>query len=234
MRFLFSIIIILLSVYCSGTKKSLKIDAPVYPDWIQNRPLSNDYFIGIAKALKNDSDYSSIAKQNALIDLSSEISVKLSSASIFHQVDKGDRYREDYQSLIEMESQKDLEGYDLVATWENEKEYWLYYKLSKSKWAEIRSERKNKAINEAYSYYKLALDYQLQENVPSAVNYAVKALDVLRLYMDGVLRHPDLEYPIDVYCFELLSNIYNSISYESELLGYQFLFYLYPYLMNLI
>ena len=216
MRFLFSILVILLSVSCSGTKKSVKIDAPVYPDWIQNRPLSNDYYIGIAKALKNKSDYSSIAKQNALMDLSSEISVKLSSASIFHQVDKGDRYREDYQSLIEMESQKDLEGYDLVATWENEKEYWLYYKLSKSKWAEIRSERKNKAINEAYSYYKLALDYQLQENVPSAVNYAVKALDVLSLYMDGVLRHPDLEYPIDVYCFELLSNVYNSISYESE------------------
>ena len=42
-----------------------------------------------------------------------------------------------------MESQKDLEGYDLVSTWEDEKEYWLYYKLSKSKWAEIRSERKN-------------------------------------------------------------------------------------------
>ena len=83
MRFLFSILVILLSVSCSWTKKSVKIDAPVYPDWIQNRPLSNDYYIGIAKALKNKSDYSSIAKQNALMDLSSEISVKLS-LSLIH------------------------------------------------------------------------------------------------------------------------------------------------------
>ena len=71
--------------------------------------MSNDYYIGIAKALKKNADYSSIAKQNALMDFS-EIS-KLSSASIFHQVDKGDRYREDYQSLIEIKSHKDLEGY---------------------------------------------------------------------------------------------------------------------------
>ena len=216
MRYLFSILIVLLSVSCSVTKKSVNSDLPVYPDWIENRPISNDYYIGIAKVFKNKFDYSSIAKQNALIDLSSEISVKLSSASIFHQVDQGDRYREDYQSLIEMETQKDLEGYDLVATWENEKEYWIYYKLSKSKWAKIRSERKNKAVNEAYSYYKLAIDYQLQQNLSLAVNYAVKALDVLKSYMDGVLMHPDLGYPIDVCCFELLSNLYNSISYESE------------------
>lgn len=97
MRYLFSILIVLLSVSCSVTKKSVNSDLPVYPDWIENRPISNDYYIGIAKVFKNKFDYSSIAKQNALIDLSSEISVKLSSASIFHQVDKGDRYREDYQ-----------------------------------------------------------------------------------------------------------------------------------------
>ena len=130
MRFLFSIIVVLLFASCSGPKKTLKVDEPVYPNWISNRPLSGDYYIGIAKALKKSPDYSAVAKQNALMDLSSEISVKLSSESIFHQVDKGDSYREDYQSLIQMESQKDLEAYDLVASWENDKEYWLYYPVS--------------------------------------------------------------------------------------------------------
>ena len=216
MRVLFLIIVGCFLVSCVGMKQTTEERHSGYPNWIVNRPLNDQFYIGIGKSLKKDPDYTSIAKKNALMDLSSEISVKLSSTSIFHQVDKGDSYREDYQSLIEMESQKDLEGYDLMATWENDKEYWLYYKLSKSKWAEIRSERKNKAINEAYSYYKLVLDYQLQENVPLAVNYAVKALDVLKLYMDGVLMHPNLEYPIDVYCFEFLSKVYNSISYESE------------------
>jgi len=217
MRVLFSILITLLFISCSGTKQTVQIDEPVYPNWISNRPLSGDYYIGIAKALKNSIDYTSVAKQNALMDLSSEISVKLSSESIFHQVDKGDSYREDYQALIRMESQKDLEAYDLVASWETDKEYWLYYKLSKSKWAEIRAERKQKAVNEAYSYYKLALEKQLKEDVPSAVHFAVKALDVIKLYMNESVRHPDLEYPLDVYCFEFLADIHNSITYESEL-----------------
>ena len=216
MRFLFSIIVVLLFSSCSGSKKTLKVEELVYPNWISNRPLSGDYYIGIAKALKNDDNYLAVAKQNALMDLSSEISVKLSSSSIFHQVDKGDNYREDYQALIRMESQKDLEAYDLVASWENDKEYWLYYQLSKYKWAEIRAERKQKAIDEAYSYYKLALEKELKEDLPSAVHFAVKALDVLKLYMNESVRHTDLEYPLDVYCFEFLTNIYNSITSSFE------------------
>ena len=47
----------------------------------------------------------------ALTDLSSEISVLLSSESIFHKVDKGSSYREDYQSLI----QQSLLGLDLIS-----------------------------------------------------------------------------------------------------------------------
>ena len=66
MRFLFSILIVLLSVSCSSTKKSVKSDLPIYPDWIINRPMSNDYYIGIAKVFKNKFDYYSIAKKNAL------------------------------------------------------------------------------------------------------------------------------------------------------------------------
>ena len=217
MRVLFSIIVTLIIASCSGVKQTVQIDKPDYPNWISNRPLSDEYYIGIAKALKNNADYPFQAKQNALMDLSSEISVKLSSESIFHQVDKGDSYREDYQALIQMESQKDLEAYDLVASWEDEKEYWLYYKLSKLKWKELRAERKQKAVNEAYTYYKLAIEKQLMEDVSSALHYAVKALDALKLYMNESVRHPDLEYPLEVYCFEFLADIHNSITYESEL-----------------
>ena len=149
---LFSTIIL---VSCGGANK-IVTEAPIYPNWISSRPISNEFYIGIAKSSKANADYQSIAKQNALLDLSSEISVKLSSESIFHQVDKGDSYREDYQSLIHIESQKNLEAYTLLASWENEKEYWLYYQLSKSEWNQLRIERKQKALNQAYNYYKLA------------------------------------------------------------------------------
>ena len=202
---------------CGVSKQVETIELVEYPEWIQTRPFSSDYYIGIAKAQKSLGDYQAIAKQNALMDLSSEISVKLSSESIFHQVDKGDTYREDYQSLIQIESQKDLEGYDLVGSWENEKEYWLYYQLSKSDWVKIRAERRKKAIDEAYSYYKLAEKYLVDEDMPSSVHYAVKALDALKLYMNEPLIHPDLEFRLDVFCFQFLAEAHSTIDYEVEL-----------------
>ena len=100
---------------CTGSKE-VSSPEPVYPNWVSNRPFSSDFYIGIAKALKSNPDYQALAKQNALADLSSEISVKLSSESIFHQIDKGDTYREEYQALIQVESNKKLEGYTSVAS----------------------------------------------------------------------------------------------------------------------
>ena len=104
MRYLFVYCLVFLAS-CGGVKE-IPLEESTYPQWITNRPISSDTYVGIGKALKNTEDYRAIGKQNALTDLSSEISVLLSSESIFHQVDKGDSYREDYQSLIQVESKK--------------------------------------------------------------------------------------------------------------------------------
>jgi len=217
MRYLLAVLFVFTLASCTASKKSKHVETPVYPEWVSSRPISTGYYIGLAKASKRNPDFQAIAKQSALLDLSSEISVKLSSESIFHQVDKGDSYREEYQSLIQVESQKDLEGYTLVASWENDDEYWLYYQLSKTEWARIRTERKQKAIDEAYTYYQLAEKYLVEENTISSIHYAVKALDALKLYMNESLRHPYLEFPLDVFCFQFLADAHKSISYEVEL-----------------
>ena len=216
MRCLSVLLFVFILASCTGPKNVTVAESPTSPEWATSRPISADYYIGIAKSSKSNADYQSVAKQNALVDLSSEISVKLSSESIFHQVDKGDSYREDYQSLIQIESHKNLEGYTLVASWENDKEYWLYYQLSKTEWARIRAERKQKAIDEAYTYYQLAEKYLVEENTVSSIHYAVKALDALKLYMNEPLMHTELEYPLDVYCFQFLAEVHSSIIYEVD------------------
>jgi len=202
-------------VGCSGVKE-VGLPEVVYPNWISNRPVSSAHYIGIAKASKQTSDYQAIAKQNALADLSSEISVTLSSASIFHQIDKGETYREDYQALIQVESQKQLEGYRLVDSWESESEYWMYYQLSKANWDRITAERKQKAIAQCYSYYTLALTNLEEGNVAASVTHAVKALDAVKIYLNESVLHTDLDEPLDALCFQLLAEIQRSISYTLE------------------
>ena len=113
MKHFFVLFSLLIFASCSGIKQ-ISSDDITYPNWISSRPISNDYYIGIAKSSKLQPDYEAIAKQNSLADLSSEISVNLSSESIFHQVDKGDSYREEYQALIQVESKKNLEIVDLT------------------------------------------------------------------------------------------------------------------------
>ncbi len=204
---------LLVLVSCTGIKE-LPTNIVDYPSWITSRPIASFYYIGIAKSSKSNPDYQAIAKQNALLDLSSEISVILSSESIFHQVDKGNTYREEYQSLVQIESQNNLEGYTMVASWEDETEYWLYYQLSISEWDLIRVKRKNKAIEDAYTYYKLAKKYEAENKFVSSVHYAIKGLDLLKLYMNEPLAHAELAQPIDVLCLQFLSDAYDSIDYK--------------------
>ena len=202
-------------VGCSGVKEVV-LPEVVYPNWISSRPISSLSYIGIAKAPKRSSDYQAIAKQNALADLSSEISVTLSSASIFHQIDKGETYREEYQALIQVESQKQLEGYTLVDSWESESEYWMYYQLFKADWDRITAERKQKAIAQCYRFYKLALSNLEEGNVVASVTHAIKALDAVKIYLNESVLHSDLDEPLDALCFQLLAEIHNSLSYTLE------------------
>ena len=202
-------------VGCSGVKE-VGLPEVVYPNWISSRPISSAFYIGIAKASKQTSDYQAIAKQNALADLSSEISVTLSSASIFHQIDKGETYREEYQALIQVESQKQLESYTLVDSWESESEYWMYYQLSKTNWDRITTERKQKAIAQCYRFYKLALTNLEEGNVVASVTHAVKALDAVKIYLNESVLHSDLDEPLDALCFQLLAEIQSSLTYTLE------------------
>lgn len=213
---IFSLIVILF-VSCSGTKDVSVLEKPDYPNWILERPINSDYYIGIARGLKTTKNYQFVAKQNALLDLSSEISVTLNSESLFHQVDNDNGYREDYEAFIQIESQKNLEAYDLFLTWENENEYWLYYRLSKSKWDEITNDRKQKAIDDSYSYLKIAKNKYQEEDLISAIYFSVKALDALKLFMNEPLFHKDINGSIDKFCLEFIVSIYDSISFSSSL-----------------
>lgn len=199
---------------CTSSQQVQEIQSVIKPSWVLSRPISESNYIGIAKASKASNDYQSIAKKNALMDLSSEISVRISSESIFHQVDKGESYRDEYQSLIQMESHKDLEGYKLVNSWEDENDYYLYYSLPKSLWEEIKVKRKQKSLEQAYSFYQLALESDPKNDFVNRVHYAIEALNKLKMHMHDLLNHPQLSKPIDILCFELLSEAHSLISFS--------------------
>ena len=107
------IIFAFLLVSC-GTQKEVVTEEPVAPrpSWVTSKPIDPGMYSGIGMAYKSaGADYIAIAKNNALNDLASEISVNISSSSLFYQIEQDDNLREEFQANTQLKSKENLEGY---------------------------------------------------------------------------------------------------------------------------
>lgn len=143
----------LLLAACGGGKKTVQtpVQQPIEqrPSWVGARPVADGYYIGIGMANKNRPDVLETAKKNALNDLASEISVKVEGNSLLYTLDRKNQFDETFTSSIRTSSDEQLEGFELVESWENPNEYWTYYRLSKAEHARIKAEKKAGAIRNA-------------------------------------------------------------------------------------
>ena len=155
------------------------------PKWITNRPVDNNYYIGIGKSnkLEFSTDYNQIAKNNALADIISEISVKISSNSILHQFEDNSGYKETYEAKIQMAVKDDIEGYEIIDSWEDKEEYWVYYRLSKADYQRKKRERLDRAKNLSKDFYEKAQEAEKEYDINNALIYYVKAFDAIKIYI---------------------------------------------------
>lgn len=156
------------------------------PKWVKNRPVSSEYYIGIAVVSKNVENYMQLAKNKALQDLASQISIKISSNSVLHQFEDNTGFKEEFESQVQTSLVQELEGYELVASWNNKrgKEYWEYYRLSKKQFALMQRLKLNKAKKIAQNYFEEAQEYEKKLNIIQALNYYIKAIDAVKKYLD--------------------------------------------------
>lgn len=75
-----------------------------------------------------------------------------------------------------------LEGYELVATWEDADNYWVYYQLSKSVYQEWKIQKKQQAISEAKNKYLQANKMLIDNLHVSAFQFYGEALSLLMPY----------------------------------------------------
>jgi hypothetical protein len=184
-------LLVLVLVSSCGSKKASVDDRP---SWVKTRPLSDTDYVGIAKSSKVQTPYKYIqlAKKNALVDLSSEISVNISSSSILSSVETPHGFAESYSSLIKSKTKNDLEGYELVSTYDTETEYWCYYKLNKAKYKRLRGEKKEIAVSKSLDLYKRSKISRKEGRLKSAIIFNIKAIEVVKDYWNE-----DIEVSLD-------------------------------------
>jgi hypothetical protein len=155
MRNIVLVLCCLLFVQCSGTKKTPVPPTPPpvpSPQWVTQRPVNSAYYIGIGSANKQfaGNDAMQAAKRNALQDMASEIEVNISSNSLLYTLEStGSGYKEDYKQTTKINTQMLLRDYEQVDVFENDKEVFVYYRLSKNAYQENRRREIAKAADYA-------------------------------------------------------------------------------------
>ena len=156
--------------------------APARPFWVGSRPVSDAYYVGVGLAAKARPDFQESSKKNALNDLASEISVRVEGNSLLYTLDRKTSFSESFTSNIRTSTSEQLEGFELVDTWENEHEYWTYYRLSKAEHARIKAERKQRAMDQATDLYARARTSLSEGDLKGAVAHDLRALLAIKDY----------------------------------------------------
>jgi hypothetical protein len=198
MRYIISTVMLLMFFGCSSGRKMSYVDLMKdAPEWAKRTPNTSGYYHGVGMATKGASqDFRERARQNALAEISGSISVTISSSSVLNQFEFDNTYSEYFRDNIRMSTQQQLEGFELVDNWENDQQYWVYYRLSKPKWTQVKQARIDKALATSISKYDQARLFGSEGKHADALRFYIRSVEDIRDFLgediqteiDGIQR----------------------------------------------
>lgn len=182
------------------------------PNWVSSRPNNGFKYVGIGVADKvRVSDYKTEAKQNALFDLASEIKVDINTNSVLHSVSTSNSFDQNFNSMIKLTNSDNIEGYTLVDTYENDKQYWVYYELDKSEYAKRKEQKKINTLTKAANLIAASFADEKNKNFSGALKKRIQAFGTLNPYLNEEINFdPTLSNGIK-NIFELTNLIQNQL-----------------------
>lgn len=174
----------------SASKSSLKSDLQkVKPAWLTAKPIQQGYFVGIGHGAKDGSNnYIQSAKKSALEDLVSEIKVNISSTSVLSQIDVNKEFQERYEQIIQTTAADEIEEFEQVEAWEDDKNYWVYYRLSKQRYKEIKDEQKRNAVSLGLDFFSKAKQAERNSEPVLALGFYYQGFRSIEKYLDEPIR----------------------------------------------
>ncbi len=183
--------LVLVSISCIWSCKSKQVAAPIAtapevkaPLWVSSRPNNGFKYVGIGVSDKQrSSSYQIEAKKNALYDLASEIKVDISTNSVLYTVQNNNQFNENFNSLIKLSNSDNIEGYTLIDSYENDKQYWVYYQLDKEEYAKQKALKKQQIVTKASNLIALSFNDEKNQDFSSSLKKRIQAFGVLTPYL---------------------------------------------------
>ena len=176
-------IIVFLLAGCSPKIQTPSAES-LKPSWLSGSANQEGYYTGIGHSTKTGSNnYVQAAKKSALDDLVSEIKVNVSSTSILNQTEVGKKLTEQYEQIIKTTAADEIEDFELVGSWEDATNYWVYYRLSVARYRQIKEEQKRNATILSKDFLLKGREEEKQSNRLQALSYYFQALRAVEKYL---------------------------------------------------
>jgi LPP20 lipoprotein len=170
---------------CSSKTAAVKPDLKnPKPEWLNEKPSEDIYYIGIGHSAKTaTNNYIQEAKKSALEDLVSDIKVEVSSSSILSQIDQNKSFQQKYQQIIQTKAADDITEFEQVDSWQDERNYWVYYRLSKQRYKEIKDAQKRDAVTLALDFFTKAKQSEKNQDVVEAMGFYFQGFRSIEKYL---------------------------------------------------
>ncbi len=180
-------LLFILALFGCSSQKQIAKEEPVVvapaPSWVVDRPMSSSYYVGVGSApITSGTQYMKTAKENALSDLASEIKVNVNSNSLLYTLERTNKFEQEYKETIQARSNLDLEGFELVDSYQDGKTYYTYYRLDKAEYARQVALRKKEAQTAALDYYEKGIGAIETGSFSQGVHFYMKGLQALEKF----------------------------------------------------
>lgn len=141
MRYTTIVFVLLLLAACSFSPKE--------PLWIKQSPQDLAYYSAVIRVPKTAPNYAELARENALREISTQISVQIDSDIALSETEANGILSAELISQIRSSSRNRLSNLQLSGTYETDKDFWAYYRLSKSEYLAWRMKQRDQAMQQA-------------------------------------------------------------------------------------
>ncbi|MDY0150665.1 MAG: LPP20 family lipoprotein [Candidatus Cloacimonas sp.] len=168
------LIFVLLLTACSLAKKE--------PVWVLQHPVDSGFYTAVIRTSKQAPNYTDTARDNALREISTQISVQIDSDIALKETEANGIASSELVSQIRSSSRNKLANIQLAGSYETDKEYWAFYRLSKSDYQAWRKQQRDLAVQQALPLLS-EFDDSTADAAPG-ITALLKALELIVDYTD--------------------------------------------------
>lgn len=188
-RFAFFVLAIFL-VGCGSKKEVAQTETgPPPPAWVNSRPISSSYYVGIGLAQKAPGiNHQRVAKENALSDLASEIEVNVKSNSLLYTLEREYKFEQQFRETIKTQTNLDLEDFEVVDSWEDQNAYWVYYRLDRAAYRAKQEKKKETAQQLGLDFLSKAEAAENSGQFATAADHYLRGIQALEEFANEEMK----------------------------------------------